>query len=318
MAYSDVAIDLSSPSASQEGFLPISPTMDELEYGDPASRGMSRSGSGFTGLMRRNNETDKSLLWAAENAEPDDYLHDPNPELDKYLDKQMEHWSFAGLVNTLSLAVIVIVLVGLFGGWPIYNYVINGGFPDGASQFANQVEGSSTVPNISSVPTLVDRTTPDFAKTRTGFDGQEYELVFSDEFNTSGRTFWSGDDPYWEAVDLHYWATTDLEWYDPDAITTKDGYLEITMTEQDSHNLNFRSGMLQSWNKFCFTGGYIEFGAILPGTVHSQGFWSALWTMGNLGRPGYGASVDGMWPYSYDSCDGKQTENNTGTWLSDR
>jgi len=25
--------------------------------------------------------------------------------------------------------------------------------------------------------------------------------------------------------------------------------------------------------------------------------------MGNLGRPGYGATTDGMWPYSYDSCD---------------
>jgi hypothetical protein len=30
-------------------------------------------------------------------------------------------------------------------------------------------------------------------------------LVFSDEFNTDGRTFYPGDDPYWEAVDLHYW-----------------------------------------------------------------------------------------------------------------
>jgi hypothetical protein len=25
----------------------------------------------------------------------------------------------------------------------------------------------------------------------------------------------SGDDPFWEAVDLNYWATRDLEWYDP-------------------------------------------------------------------------------------------------------
>jgi len=25
--------------------------------------------------------------------------------------------------------------------------------------------------------------------------------------------------------------------------------------------------------------------------------------MGNLGRPGYGASSDGLWPYTYDSCD---------------
>lgn len=39
------------------------------------------------------------------------------------------------------------------------------------------------------------------------------ELVFSDEFNTDGRSFYSGDDPYWEAVDMHYWSTNDLEWY---------------------------------------------------------------------------------------------------------
>jgi beta-glucanase (GH16 family) len=25
--------------------------------------------------------------------------------------------------------------------------------------------------------------------------------------------------------------------------------------------------------------------------------------MGNLGRPGYGASTEGTWPYSYDNCD---------------
>lgn len=36
-------------------------------------------------------------------------------------------------------------------------------------------------------------------------DNSEMILVFSDEFNTPGRTFYPGDDPYWEAVDLHYW-----------------------------------------------------------------------------------------------------------------
>jgi beta-glucanase (GH16 family) len=25
--------------------------------------------------------------------------------------------------------------------------------------------------------------------------------------------------------------------------------------------------------------------------------------MGNLARPGYGGTTDGMWPYSYDTCD---------------
>jgi beta-glucanase (GH16 family) len=35
---------------------------------------------------------------------------------------------------------------------------------------------------------------------------QDMELVFSDEFNKEGRSFYPGDDPYWEAVDLNYWA----------------------------------------------------------------------------------------------------------------
>jgi beta-glucanase (GH16 family) len=52
---------------------------------------------------------------------------------------------------------------------------------------------------------LIDPDTPESALTRTGFDGKEYQLVFSDEFNTDGRQFYADMDPYWEAVDLHYW-----------------------------------------------------------------------------------------------------------------
>lgn len=43
-----------------------------------------------------------------------------------------------------------------------------------------------------------------------------------------------------------------------ESVTTANGALLITMSETPTHNLNFRSGMLQSWNKFCFQGGYIE------------------------------------------------------------
>lgn len=43
-------------------------------------------------------------------------------------------------------------------------------------------------------------------------DGTEMELVFSDEFNTEGRSFYPGDDPFWEAADMHYWSTNDMEW----------------------------------------------------------------------------------------------------------
>jgi len=34
-------------------------------------------------------------------------------------------------------------------------------------------------------------------------------------------------------------------------------------------------------------------------------------TMGNLGRAGYGASLDGMWPYTYDACDVGTLPNQT-------
>lgn len=54
---------------------------------------------------------------------------------------------------------------------------------------------------------LIDLKTPMEAYTMSARTegGSELQLVFSDEFYTDGRTFYPGDDPYWEAVDLHYW-----------------------------------------------------------------------------------------------------------------
>lgn len=101
------------------------------------------------------------------------------------------------------------------------------------------------------MPDMIDKDTPETAKSRTGFDGHEYELVFSDEFNVDGRSFYpgrfattrfslclcsltfilhsAGDDPFWEAVDLWYGVTGDIEWYDPSQVTTRNGNLVITM-----------------------------------------------------------------------------------------
>ncbi|KAG8967767.1 hypothetical protein FRC03_009316 [Tulasnella sp. 419] len=163
--------------------------------------------------------------------------------------------------------------------------------------------GPYSVADLPNMPSLIDPETPDSVKTRMGHDGQEYELVFSDEFNTDGRSFYPGDDPFWEAVDLNYWATRDLEWYDPSQVTTKDGALVITMIAEQNHDLPYKSAMLQSWNKICFSGGYVEVAVQFPGGPGAMGYWPGAWTMGNLGRPGYGGSTDGIWPYSYDSCD---------------
>lgn len=87
-------------------------------------------------------------------------------------------------------------------------------------------------------------------------------------------------------------------------MSTDDGTLNIRFDAFQSHYLNYRSGMLQSWSKLCFKGGRLEASISLPGQGDVEGFWPGFWAMGNLGRPGYIATTDGLWPYSYhDQCD---------------
>lgn len=70
--------------------------------------------------------------------------------------------------------------------------------------------------------------------------------------------------------------------------------------------------MLQSWNQLCFQySAYIEVRLSLPGSPDVSGFWPGVWTMGNLGRPGYGATTEGTWPYTYDSCNLGVLKNQT-------
>ncbi|KNZ60993.1 hypothetical protein VP01_1469g2 [Puccinia sorghi] len=255
-------------------------------------------------------ETTEDLLWKEENKEPDDFLHDPDPDFDSRADRKFILWSRRGWMNVASLLLLVSGLIGLFALYPILTYVLRRG-PTALGWNLGGVNGTGQFPDIPNLPQLIDLTTPDNVKTRTGLDGKKYNLVFSDEFNTDNRTFWPGDDPFWEAVDLHYWQTTNFEWYDPDAVTTKGGSLVIQIDQETTHNLRARSGMIQSWNKFCFTEGYIEVNISLPGSPSVQGLWPGAWTMGNLARAGFGASNEGMWPYSYEACDVGTLPNQT-------
>jgi beta-glucanase (GH16 family) len=54
---------------------------------------------------------------------------------------------------------------------------------------------------------------------------------------------------------------------------------------------NYTSGMVMSWNKFCFTGGILEMSISLPGDGESSGLWPAAWLLGNLGRAGFSEST---------------------------
>lgn len=118
---------------------------------------------------------------------------------------------------------------------------------------------------LTNVP-VIDPDTPLAAKTRTStFDGSTLNLVFSDEFTEDNRTFYPGDDPYWTAPDFWYGATQDLEWYSPAAVTTGNGTLQLRMDAFASHNLQYQSGMLNSWNQLCFKGGVFEVSVSLAG-----------------------------------------------------
>jgi hypothetical protein len=94
-----------------------------------------------------------------------------------------------------------------------------------------------------------------------------WDLVFSDEFNMDGRTFFPGDDPFWEAVDLNYWQTVSAPVPAPCPVLTPTlGRLGMVRSEaglyeeweplahyrqcgtgqQPQHELHFRHGMTRS------------------------------------------------------------------------
>ncbi|KAJ7045525.1 beta-glucan synthesis-associated [Mycena alexandri] len=241
--------------------------------------------------------------------DPDDELH--RPEVITGIERGGHALSVRGATNLGCLLILVAGILALFIGYPVLSFRSELRQTSGAFNLGGR-NGSGQVPGIPGNWGLIDAETPEEAYSKSSWVGdEEMLLVFSDEFNTDGRSFYPGDDPYWEAVDLHYWETNNIEWYDPAAITTSNGSLEITLQPKQTHNLNFQGAMPFSRNKFCFTGGLIEVNVRLPGTDNILGLWPAVWTMGNLGRAGYGATLDGNWPYSYDSCDVGVAPNQT-------
>lgn len=253
-----------------------------------------------------------SFPLSIDEKEPDDYLHNPDPIADAAYDKNrfwydlktMDKRAAGGAIGVLFLllaAIVIFVLLPVF----FYSGVTQPYHPE-----HYEVLSHYKYPLSSSIRTnLVDPDTPEDALYKKNQYGEKWKLVFSDEFNAEGRTFYEGDDQFFQAVDIHYSGTEDLEWYDPDAVTTGNGTLISQMDAYKNHDLYYRSGMVQSWNKMCYTQGMILISAQLPNYGSKGGLWPGLWTMGNLGRPGYRASTEGVWPYTYDACDAGITAN---------
>lgn len=265
-------------------------------------------------------------MTAADVKEDDDDFHDPSKTLKGHFEPKR------AILNIGSMILLTLALLMLFVGYPVLHHFtedndihdkvnsiisffsggpnINGPFPLWRSNNTHHPPGYSAEQMM-----LIDPDTPieayEMESLYSRNSKKKFKLVFSDEFNVDGRSFYPGEDPFWEAVDLHYWQTGNLEWYDPAAVTTRNGALRIQLSEHIEHNSRFRGGMLQSWNKFCFRGGIVLASVQLPGYTNVGGLWPAIWIMGNLGRAGYGATLQGTWPYSYDQCDVGTVQNQT-------
>lgn len=137
--------------------------------------------------------------------DPDDILHDPRQ------DNSWTLFSSRGWVNVTGIFVLIVGLLTLFIGFPVINYVESSWREGFTGYNIGGVNASGQIPLLPGMRKPIDIDTPLDAHGRTGHDGFKYKLVFSDEFNQDGRTFFPGDDPYWEAVDLHYWCALPIE-----------------------------------------------------------------------------------------------------------
>ncbi|KAK0501266.1 glycoside hydrolase family 16 protein [Armillaria luteobubalina] len=206
--------------------------------------------------------------------EPDDALHNPTSNGGTWISKQ-------GFVNVGCLGILVAGLLTLFIVYLILNYMKERHNSTGMVLGANATgEASLTFCNVPEIPGNFGLIDLDMLKDAYNIsswrDGKKLQLVFSDEFEQDRRTFYPGDDPYWEAVDLHYWASNNLEWYNPAAVTTDNGSLVITLLKKPSHDLDYEGA------------GY---GTTLDSVVFLL------------------TSV--QWPYSYDACDVGTAPNQT-------
>ena len=262
---------------------------------------------------------EKGFILYSDEVEADDHFHMPaddddltyKPKLADYMDRRSIVSAVGGVFLVIGLLCVFIVLPVLTFATRLFLPVESNGNGTDLYGPAWAHVNNNTYPLLKTVRRgLIDPDTPASAKTRSStFDGSILNLVFSDEFNQDNRTFYPGDDAYWSAPDFWYGATQDMEWYSPAAVTTGNGTLQLRLDEFSNHNLPYQSGMLNSWNQLCFKGGVFEVSLSLAGPAGVPGLWPGVWTMGNLGRPGYKATTEGVWPYTHDSCDAGITPN---------
>ena len=129
----------------------------------------------------------------------------------------------------------------------------------------------------------------DEARSPEFLSGNDYELVFSDEFEGSELDLSKWETSYLWGADLVI--NSEEQYYvdianEPDfgfnPFSVDNGLLTISSIETPEHLLEkanqqrYLSGVITSWESFKFTYGYVETRARLP---RGRGYWSAFWLL---------------------------------------
>lgn len=102
--------------------------------------------------------------------------------------------SALGVANVAAVLLIILALLMIFAGWPIIVHVQEITVGNSGAFGMAGTNASGQVPRLDTNSAMIDDDTPTSAKTKKGSKGDDFTLIFSDEFNTDGRTFYEGED----------------------------------------------------------------------------------------------------------------------------
>jgi hypothetical protein len=149
------------------------------------------SGKEFASLNNGQDDDDDDM---------DDHLHTFTAAEKKDLSSPFDITSWRGWANAITLLVLLGAVIGIFGLYPLISFYYKDGSESGRNTPGYNlggVNGTGQFPVIPGLPQLIDPDTPTDVYTKTGFDGNEWSLVFSDEFEVEGRSFYPGGKYYW-------------------------------------------------------------------------------------------------------------------------
>lgn len=176
------------------------------------ARSMSRDKEALAGDSLPEYTRLAPFVFASTGREKDDQLHSAGPPLrprgparllfdSHHITGNGSLFTARGCLNFVILFFVAAMACAIFLAWPLVDILR----PDKIASYIPAQTGSmewdvKTMGGITNRVGLIDRDTPDAAKTRVAPDGKKLRLVFSDEFETPGRTFLPGDDPFFVSI----------------------------------------------------------------------------------------------------------------------